>query len=76
MGENLKIFSSGWWLKYTGISITNNKEIEEFKLPGLTIDETRYFNYLLTKSFCQLKENQWKDLGTLNQKILASKLTR
>lgn len=75
----MKIFSSNWWLKYFGISISSNKIIHEndvFCLPGLTPDETRYFNYLLTKSFCQIKEDQWKELGLLNQKMLASKITR
>jgi len=76
MKENIKTFSSDWWLKYTGIPISNNtkEEHKAFNLPGLTSEETRYFNYLLTKSFSQIKEDQWKELGILNQKMLVSKI--
>jgi hypothetical protein len=39
-------------------------------LPGLTEDETRYFQYLLTRTLKEITEQQWKDLGVLNQKTL------
>lgn len=41
-------------------------------LPGLTEDETRYFQWLLCQNFKQIDEQKWKDLGKLNQKILAA----
>ena len=75
----MKIFSSDWRLKYTGISILSNKVVPEndgFCLPGLTVDESRYFSYLLTRPFCSIKEEQWKNLADLNQKLLASKISR
>jgi len=39
-------------------------------LPGLTEDETRHFQYLLTRTLKEITEQQWKDLGVLNQKTL------
>jgi len=39
-------------------------------LPGLTEDETRYFQYLLTRTLKEITEQQWKDLCILNQKTL------
>lgn len=41
-------------------------------LPGLTEDETRYFQWLLCQNLTQIDEQKWKDLGSLNQKILAA----
>lgn len=70
----MKTFSSDWWLKYVGISISDKpkEKSKEYSLPGLTPEETRYFNYLMTLSFSTIKEDQWKELGILNQKILSN----
>ena len=39
-------------------------------LPGLTEDETRYFQWLLCRKLSQTTYQQWQDLTVLNQKIL------
>ena len=41
-------------------------------LPGLTKDETRYFQWLLCKTLLQITDAQWRNLSMLNQKILVA----
>jgi hypothetical protein len=40
-------------------------------LPGLSEDETRYFQYLLTRKLGVTTPEQWEDLCKLNQKTLS-----
>ena len=40
-------------------------------LPGLDVEETRYFQWLLCNKLGQITDEQWTDLTKLNQKTLA-----
>jgi hypothetical protein len=56
--------------RYNGKYYEYNENENRIILPGLSEDETRYFQYLLTRSFKEITEEKWKDLTILNQKTL------